>query len=131
LPGVKAVAPDKPGLPPALHRFAWLIAAMTVLSEAYSWAMSRFFHQRPPSGGTVNWQDAGSDFLIFRERFFFFRSSHFWDPFALPFTYLAPLGVACWLQYKLLHAAQVRTLALLVLLVAVLHYRYADAGEPA
>jgi Glycosyltransferase family 87 len=94
------LATKRIGLPPVLMRFAWLVAAMTLLSEAYSWAMSHFFHQRPPYGGTFNWQDAGSDFMIFRERFSWFHTPHFWDSFAYPFTYPAPLGVAYWLLYK-------------------------------
>ncbi len=88
-------------LPPALRRFAWMVAGMTLLSEGYSWAMWHFFAQRPAYGGTFAWDGAGSDFLIFRERFDFFGTPHFWDKFAYPFTYPAPLAVVYRLLYKL------------------------------
>jgi hypothetical protein len=45
--------------------------------------------------------------------------------FALIFT------TGAYFQWKYRFAAQIRTLAMLVLLAAVLHHRYADAGEPA
>jgi len=104
-------------VPPALRRFAWMVAAMTLLSEGYSWVMLHFFGQRPPYGGTFAWDGAGADFLIFRERFHFFGTPHFWDAFGYPFTYPAPLAVVYWLLYKLPHAVEFYlALSVLVLL---------------
>ncbi len=80
--------------------------------------MYRFFQRRPPYGGTFNWEDAGSDFLIFRERFSYFHTPHFWDAFAYPFAYPAPLGVAYWLLYKLPDAVQMYLLFSIAALLA-------------
>jgi len=101
------VAERTTGLPPVLKRFCIWVAAMTLLSEAYSWAMSFFFHLRPPYGGTFTWQDAGWDLMIYQPRFLFFRTPHFWDPMVYPYTYPAPLAPVYWLFYHVPHPLRV------------------------
>ena len=125
---------DRRTLPLALRRFAWTVTVMTLLSEAYSWVMAHFFHQRPPYGGTFAWEGAGSDFLIFRERFAFFGTPHFWDASGYPFTYPAPLAVAYWLLYKLPHAVEAYlALSMLVLVLWAWYFsaRMAEYGMSA
>jgi hypothetical protein len=93
--------------PPTVRRFCVWVAVMTLLSEAFDWALRSLFHQRPPWGGSFVWEDTGGDFRLFAFRFLHFRTPEFWNAPGFPFSYPAPVGLAYWLLYKLPRAEQV------------------------
>ena len=91
-------------LPTALTRFAWLMAAMGMLSLVYTLLMTHLLHS-PHAYGTTLFHGSfvGSDFSVFAQRSCLFRTPAYWDKLKYPFTYPAPVGVVFALLFRLPH----------------------------
>jgi hypothetical protein len=96
---------NKLKLPPAMLLFLIAIAAMTVVSIAYTLVATYVLKLPYPYGLPLFFaDDRWFDFTIYYERFMHFRTAAFWDAYEYPFTYPAPLAVLYAVLYLIPHA---------------------------
>ncbi len=95
-------------VPPTLLWFWVLICALSLISLLFTFSMTYIFQRGYPYGLPLIRTDVTEwDFRVFADRFTFFRTSHFWEPFQYPFTYPAPLGVVFGVLYRLPHPLRI------------------------